>query len=64
MFDTPVKLSNTGYVAIKSDNPVLFSADGKPGYGWYLKVQKRVGDPRYNSCQFSLIYNKTKIIVK
>lgn len=60
MFDTPVNLSDTEYVAIKSDNPVLYSADGKPGYGVIIEGAESVGDPRYSSCQFSLIYNKTK----
>ena len=60
MFDNPVNLSDTEYIAIKSDEPVLRMADGKPGYGVIVEGAESVGDPRYNSCQYSLIYNKTK----
>ena len=60
MFDNPVNLSDTEYIAIKSDEPVLRTADGKPGYGVIVEGADSVGDPRYNSCQYSLIYNKTK----
>ena len=60
MFDNPVSLSDTEYISIKSNEPVLRMADGNPGYGVILEGAESVGDPRYNSCQYSLIYNKTK----